>query len=1109
MDTLKIQLFGGLAVWLGDQLVDFPTQKIKSLFAYLVTHRDRAHPRDVLIGQFWGESPEAKANSSLRYALSVLRKALGAVLIAQATSVRFNEARHHWLDVEEFGKLIKKSQGLPKGSAERTQCLQEAVGLYQGVAGFYDDWVLFEQERLKDLYLDALRELADFYKAQQDYAQAVLYLKQIQRSSPSSEEVYRELMYLYAVMGDRAAALRQYEACRRALKEMKLEPLPETRLLYERIKAASEELKRWRPAELIRRYPELTVPFVGRSRELEALIELWADVCKRQGRFAFIEGEVGIGKTRLAHELMSYVQTQGGLILSGSCHGIGGMPYQPLIDALRSNLTASDQKQLKKLQELPAVWLAEIVKLVPELRERFTRTIKPNPSLGPEQDRSRLFEGLTQCILHLTKDRPLLLFLDDLHRADEATLQYLSYLSRRVKDKRILVISTHRVEELEESRLLTDLIGQLLRQGVAQKLTLEQLFFTDTKKLIHRLLKLEGKKLDFFEDFTQQLYDETEGNPLFIVELIKSLIEAGVLKQEEQGRWHLTIGRISEEHIPRSLREGIAMRLRRLSKFERRLLELAAVAGREFEPKLLLRADSQSEDQILEMLDDLRRAYLIIEKDGKFGFHHELFRQVLYEGISQARRRHLHLKVAKALEAQYGERTDEVAAELAHHFYEAQEWPKALEYFIKAGECAKAAYANQAALDFFRKALELTEASGLRHRRPWIKEKQLEILMQRVDLYSRLGHRQEEKEDIAKVMRLAAQLKDKVRLSEAYFVDANYWILVSDYPAAERAALKALAVSREAEDKSKEALALNALGIAYHGLGQYHKTIEHFERAYQIHSEIGDQLGQGNSLNNIGIMACRLGRYDYALTCYQQAYQIAKAMRDKHKQASRLSNLGELYHRVGKYDIALNYLAKAYNLCLRVIDRNLEASILLNIGEVHQELGDWDQVRESYVKASDVAEEIEDRTRTALAALGLAEAYHHLHYNHRALDFLGQAQEIAQALGRKDIEVKSLSCRCLILLNQGRKIEALQASRRALELLGKWGQIESPWEVYFRHSNALLANARTEEAKRYLQKAYKAIMKVAAALKDPAMRESFLKNKKANREIIEAWESKS
>lgn len=351
----------------------------------------------------------------------------------------------------------------------------------------------------------------------------------------------------------------------------------------------------------------------------------------------------------------------------GNCYRpSAGLPYQPLIEALRDHLP---QVNLDRLKQVKPLWLAEVAKLVPELGDLLESKLQENLPFQPEEEQLRLFIALMEFLIALSDARPLLLFLDDLHHADGSTLKYLHYLAHHLPRKRILLLGTYRPEEVSEAHQLAELIGQLYPQGLLERMSLGRLSQEETALLIEEMLGLEEGE----EEFIRKMYQETEGNPFFIIELVKSVIEGGALYIEE-GKWHTPSAEAVEAYIPPTVQEFIATRSRRLSQRGRELLNLAAVAGQEIDLKVLAHANGSKEGELMEALEELTATYFLEETERGYSFSHELIRQVIYEELRPIKRWRFHLRVGEALESAYPQRLDQLAGELAHHFYQAQRW---------------------------------------------------------------------------------------------------------------------------------------------------------------------------------------------------------------------------------------------------------------------------------------------------------------------------------------------------------------------------------------------------------------------------------------------------
>ncbi|MBI3659567.1 AAA family ATPase, partial [Candidatus Acetothermia bacterium] len=523
---LRISLLGEFRLEnAAGQRLPLTSRKLEWLFAYLVLH-PTTHPRDRLAGQFWPDSEQDKANRSLRQALYILRpviepedSARGIYLYASQTTVQFNKESPHWLDVKEFETLVKESEAL--AGTEKAQRLQAAVSLYHGdlLDGCYEDWCLEARGYFRELYLKALQQLVLHHTEQKAYAQAIGYAKQILAKNPLHEEMHRHLMYLYYASGDRNAALHQYHECESILKtELNIEPLPETKDLFREIEQQTSlvqlEALASRARELIRRYPELSVPFVGRTEESQQFTLAWDKASQGQGQTFFMAGEAGVGKSRLAQEWLNFASTHGGWVLSGRCYEIEGkLSYQPIVEALRSGLS---QITAESLGRISPIWMSEVIKLVPELGEKIPSLQPSAPLAMPLQERNRLFEGLYQFFLSLSQEKPLLLFFDDLQWADESTLEFIHYLVRKLPSHKLFLLGTYRVEEVTEEHPLWKQLQHLQRDYLMTQLSLAPLQAEDLGKLLYGMLK-SGE----LGELGQWVYERSKGIPFFAVELIK------------------------------------------------------------------------------------------------------------------------------------------------------------------------------------------------------------------------------------------------------------------------------------------------------------------------------------------------------------------------------------------------------------------------------------------------------------------------------------------------------------------------------------------------------------------------------------------------------------
>ena len=438
---------------------------------------------------------------------------------------------------------------------------------------------------------------------------------------------------------------------------------------------------------------------VGRKREMLEARALWNRTLSGQGQVLLISGEPGIGKTRLVREFVTQIQVSGGRALVGTSYAEGGIPYAPFRQMLREVLRNGPEDRF----DLPDFVLADLLALAPELRPRYPE-VPENRPLEPQAEQQRLFQNLVIFYIELSERAPLLLVLEDAHWADSGTLFLLRHLARHTRRDRLMIVATYREVELDEARSLHEVLLDLNREGLATRLKLPRLSREETGELLAALFAKEVSA-----EFLNGIYSETEGNPFFVEEVCKALVESGKLYYEE-GHWHRPS--MAELGIPQSVRVAIQSRVRKLPADSQDTLHLAAVLGREFDFDTLAEASELDEDTLIDALENAERAQLIeevsAEGGGSFAFLHRLIPKTLVESLRTLQRRRLHRRAAAAIETLL---PDNLEA-LAYHYHQAGNVEKGTEYLLKAGDRARALYASHEAIDHYQRALEFLKGQG-------------------------------------------------------------------------------------------------------------------------------------------------------------------------------------------------------------------------------------------------------------------------------------------------------------------------------------------------------------------------------------------------------------
>jgi DNA-binding SARP family transcriptional activator len=681
--TLVIRLFGALDVRLGDEaLPPLESGRAESLLAYLVLHQDAPQVRQHLAFLLWPDSTEAQARTNLRHVLHNLRRAAPALdgyLDVTPRTLRWRSEAPCWLDVAAFDAATARAE---RDTADGgLAALQEAVGLYRGdlLAGCYDEWLFGERERLLQRYLAAVARLAELLEGRGDRARAIAYAEQLLRHDPLREESYRLLMRLHDGSGDRARALRVYHACAATLeRELGVGPSAATRETYEALLPPAHDGAAGGPAGR-----SVGPPFVGRAPERARLAALWRAAERGQPQLVLVAGEPGIGKTRLIEELRSWCAHRGALTAGARAYAAeGALAYGPVVAWLRSPALR------QHIARLDGPQLTELARLLPELLTDVPGLTRPEP-LPPDEQRQRLFDAVTRAIR--ASGAPLLLVADDVHWYDRETLQLLHYLLRVAPDARLLVAATARREELVPQHPLHDLLAGLRLLERCTEIELGRLTRDETAALAEQL---GGQSLGVAS--VDQLYDETEGSPLFVVEALRAGWQPG-----QTGRAWLN---------PK-VQAVIGARLAQLSASARDLVGVAATIGREFTSDVLARASETDETAFVRALDELWQRRLVREQGvDAYDFSHDTIREVAYLSLSPALRRHHHLRVAGALERAHAHDAGPVSGQLAAHYDRAGATDQAILWYERAADAALELHASPEVVRLLERALDLLRA---------------------------------------------------------------------------------------------------------------------------------------------------------------------------------------------------------------------------------------------------------------------------------------------------------------------------------------------------------------------------------------------------------------
>ena len=891
---IEVSLLGPPRVERDGTRVAFETRKALALLALLAV-TDRPRTRDGLANLLWPDGDPERARAALRRTLSDLRSGIGGDLLeATPDHVLLLKGPGLGVDIDRFRAL---SRG---GRAE------EAVGLFRGDfleglavrhAPDFEDWVQIEAAELRRELTAALASVTRDRETTGDLDAALSAAQRWVAVDPLHEPAHQALIRLYAATGARGAALAQYRECVRALsRELGVVPLKETTALYEEVNRGTYAAPA-RPAAPEADVPPRPVrgtPFVGRARELADARAVYEAV-DADGRVVLVEGEAGIGKTRLAEELLASVRRRGGHVLVGRAYeGESGLAYAPVVEALTARLRETDTW----LSALDPWVRAEANRLVPGLGAG-TGSDELRPREGPGAE-SRFLSAVWETLVAAGGgDRPGALFLDDVQWADDATRALLAYGLRRLKGRPLLVVLAWRTPY---EHPLRHAVTAAVRDGRGTRVGLDRLAQDDVRRLA------EATRPDADQAAAHRLWEATEGVPLLLVEYLR------------------TSGTEPSGSVPARVREVLRARLDPVSETGRQMLSAAAVVGRSFDAETVRAVSGRTDEETVTALEEVVQHGLVVEASEAYDFAHHLLRAAVHDDTSLARRRLLHGRAASV--------PGTPDATVARHLRLAGREAEAAQAFRRAGEQARTVFANAEALEHLRAALALGhpdragllaeigdvqvvvgDYAGALHsledaaassdpaRLP-IVEQRLGRLRHRLGDYTlAVGHLEAALE--------AAPLDEQV-LRVGILVDLSQAVeACGDAERAELLAGRARKLAEAAGDPRSVGAARNMEGMLASARGRHGVALEHFRTCLALAEQAGDPQLRVAAWNNAALAHRSRGELDEAVRLTEQALELCAALGDRHREAALHNNIADLLHDQGREDEAMTELKRA------------------------------------------------------------------------------------------------------------------------------------------------------------------------------------------------------
>jgi DNA-binding SARP family transcriptional activator len=685
----EFRILGPLDVLEDGRPIDLGGAKQRALLAVLLLHANEVVSTDFLLDALWEDGTPETGRKALQVYVSQVRKAIGRERLQTRAPGYLLRVQEDELDLERVSRLVEAGDFSAALALWRGQALSDFA---------YQRFAQTEIARLEELRLTCLEQRIEQELEAGRHASLVAELEALVREHPLRERLRGQLMLALYRSGRQAEALAAYQDARRALvDELGIDPSRPLRELQQAILEQDRALDLdLHVGEVDRAEQDEQPPtvFVGRERELAQLESGLEDALAGHGRLFLLVGEPGIGKSRLAEEVLRLAGRRGARVLVGRCWEAGGAPaYWPWVQAVRPYLRELDPERLRARLGPGA---SDLAQLFPELAETLPDLPEP-PAPESEGARIRLFDATAALLKNVAEERPLVVFFDDLHAADEPSLLLLRYLAREIAGTRLLFIVAFRDVDPTLRDPLRTALSELVREPLVRRISLAGLPYDDVADYIAAVAGVTPEARA-----VAAIHSETAGNPLFVGEIVRLL--------DSQGQLNAPLDTVE---IPPEIHEVIGSRIARLTEPCRKLLSLASVLGREFGVDVLQRLSSFPTEELYDALDEAMVERIIGDvpaSPNRLRFAHVLIRDTLYEELTAARRMQLHGEAAAALEEVHATELESHLAELALHLVAAgpDSAERAVEYGRRAADLAAASLAFEEAARLYELALSLS-----------------------------------------------------------------------------------------------------------------------------------------------------------------------------------------------------------------------------------------------------------------------------------------------------------------------------------------------------------------------------------------------------------------
>jgi tetratricopeptide (TPR) repeat protein len=750
----------------------------------------------------------------------------------------------------------------------------------------------------------------------------------------------------------------------------------------------------------------------GRGDDLRALGEAWEKAKDGAGSTVFLEGEPGIGKTRLVDAFLRDFEDADIHLLYGAYPPSGGLGG--ISDAV-----------LGKFGEVGLeTALAPYLTVTPSLIPAFAALMK-HASLPTGAD-PLPGEAVNAVCVHLMRalaaGRPLIWIIENLDFAPKESRETVLALARAVEDHRVLLVPTARPGIGE------DTLAHLSRLENFQRRRLGRLGGRDIIELLEDAFQSEA----LAEKLGVKITKKSDGVPFFVFEMIRGLKEGQFIRQQPDGSYVQTQV-IEEIEVPSAVRDLIEGRMRGLTEDQRAILDAGAVQGMSFEPALVAEVLEEKKVRVLRQIAEIERRFGLIRGEANScTFDQNQIQEVLYQDLLPELRSEYHTLLAEAYaERLEGEPSGEGATFLAFHHLRGSRPKEGLPHLTSALEHLEKSYRNDAAIELAARALE---APGLLDG-----GERVEVFLSKAGRHGLRGEWEAERTALDEALVLADSSENAASRARVRLSLGSHLSRTSDYSAAQDRLEQALELSREAEDRKMEGKATGMLGGVHWNLGRYEEARAQVEKCLALSREIGDRRGEAAAAGNLGSVFSSQGRHEQARAHHEKCLALSREIGDRHGEAQAAGNLGIVYRSQGRYEAARAQLEDCLTLAREIGDRLGEASATGNLGNVFIGQGRYEQARAHFEKWLALSREIGDRRGEAKATGSLGSVFANQGRHEQARAQLEDCLALAREIGDRRGEAGATGNLGTVFASQGRHEEARAHHEKHLALAREIG----------------------------------------------------------------------